>query len=238
VDAESGSPCLYGRQSRATVDGMWRSLSFWSRGAGGLLGAVVVCAALPFTVTLLGYGRYLKMTWLVPVSVIAFLCVLHAILVIRTPTWRRSRWYALLPLVLLSGGFFTGWGVGALGRDVHCRSICSRSEPILAALEAYRAQHGQYPANLGLLPNIDDLKSTARLNLTEGVFAKGKRNIDVGAADVADAVLYLDRDNWICLVPIERPVMLSFTRFCTYRRDNGYPSWEPTEQLWWLGSAD
>jgi hypothetical protein len=214
------------------------------RDPGGALVVALVCGAWPFVVSCYGYGSYLRCVWLFvmwlapPVVLLILSCrdLLRRLYLLargkpsgpQEPLWRRPGRLMVLLVSWLS--FFAGWGAGRLCRDAYCRRTRARCEPVLAALEMYKSEHGAYPESLAAISDIKGLRSEAGIDIREGrVLELG---IDTGLMDEADAVIYLDRDGYSCIVPIERKMLMSFTRFYIYIRDSGDAVWRRDHIVW------
>ncbi len=214
------------------------------RDPGGALAVALVCGAWPFVVTCYGYGSYLRGTWLFvmwlapPVGLLILSCrdLLRRLYLLshgkpsepQKPLWRRSAGLMVLLVSWLS--FFAGWGAGRLCRDAYCRRTRARCEPVLAALETYKSEHGAYPEALAAISDIEGLKSDAGIDIREGRFLK--HGIDIGLMDEADVVIYLDRGGYSCIVSIEHRMYLSITRFYVYMRDSRDAAWRRDYLIW------
>lgn len=197
------------------------------RWKGGFL-AAFGCGCFSLIIGITGYGSYLPALWPLAIAALSFLGLLHP-LGLKLPPLRKFV-YGISLLVLLNAAFVTGWGAGILWRDVQCRKICPRCEPILNALEAYRSMHGEYPASLGLIPEAEELNA-AGIKVIEGRFsAEGLE----GDTDDADVVVYLDRERYFCEVRIEKKPLLSFMRYHSYLRRNGDSRWSRISLYWSL----
>ena len=216
------------------------------RDPGGALAVALVCGAWPFVVTCYGYGSYLRGVWLFvmwlapPVGLLILSCrdLLRRLCLLaqgkpsgpQKPLWRRPGGLMVLLVSWLS--FFAGWGAGRLCRDAYCRRTRARCEPVLAALETYKSEHGVYPETLAAISDMDGLRSDAGIDIREGLVHE--HGIDLGLMDEADAVVYLYPGGYSCIVPIEHKMFLSFTRFYIYTRDSEDAAWRRDHLIWSL----
>ena len=227
----------------------WFAVAVTLRGPGVTVTIALVCGTGPFVAACYGYGSYLRCTWpwawllTVPVGLWVLCC--HGLLrrlrlLIRgKPSEGRMsfRWREVLAVLSISClSFFAGWGPGKLCRDAYCRRIRAKCEPVLVALEAYRAEHGAYPEALAVISNIEALKSDAGIVICDDRFSK--HGVDVGIMDNADAVIYLDPHRYTCVVPIERRLPMSFTPFYVYLRNSGDVAWVHDYIIWYIGIED
>jgi hypothetical protein len=209
----------------------------------------LVCGVGPFVAACRGYGGYLRASWLfmmwiapmVGMAVLACLDLVRRLNLLAhgrppgpaTLGWRSQAGITALLVSWLA--FFAGWGGGVLCRDVHCQQVYARCEPILEALEKHKSEHGAYPDSLDALANIDDLRVGAEIDIREGRFLE--HGIDVGITDEADAVVYVGPGGYTCVVPIERRLPFSISRFYVYMRNSGESSWQHDYLVWMLSAV-
>jgi hypothetical protein len=205
------------------------------------------CALIPFLVSWYGYGSYMRYLWpfvLFAAAFMGMMCVrgiwyaVATVNLIRSSVRSKAQDVSMKVSLLLFGifcaAFFVGWGTGFASREIHCRGICGRCNPVFAALEEYKTQHGAYPLKLDALPAFDTIQKTAGFSIGQGeYFSTG---IDVEPTDDYDVVFYISSDAYLCLVPIEHRVFMSITRFNVYMRQSKDSIWRRDHIIWmWRG---
>jgi hypothetical protein len=118
----------------------------------------------------------------------------------------RAAELAIVVACVVSGVFG-----GSAFRSWQCRSICDDCQPVIAALEDCRKRRGSYPTTLA------DVDAAVReIREKHGVRVQlGRttaRGIDVGELYDAEATIYVDHDELICMVPITKMFPMSITR--------------------------
>jgi hypothetical protein len=195
--------------------------------------AAFVFALIPFVLGVYGHGGSLWYLGFPALILLAFLGIRQATRGYRgeySATMLALNAVALL--VLYDAAYITGWGGGVLCREVHCRKICARFEPVVSALERYRSQHGQYPRSLNQVPGASESLAASGIEVAEGRLLPG--GLDVSQADRADALVYLDPQEYLFLVPVEQPMPMCLTRFHSYMRGGRESSWTRERLIWML----
>lgn len=206
----------------------------------------VLCGAAPAVLVLHGYGAYFRYgAWFVILPVAACFCgsllaagrAVHS----RWPLGKRALPTAaaaaalnrnvLFASLLCTLVFFGAWFGASLARKAYCQRICRKAEPVIAALEEYCSTHRQFPNRLEDLPDWDGLRSRTGLVIRMSKCSESG-GLDVGRLDEADMTIYPKHGLWV--VPIERMVVMSFTRFRVYVRDAGDKAWKEQSILWYL----
>ena len=202
---------------------------------------VCVCLAAWF-----GYGAYLRTAWVfaLPIS----LCICVAALNLFSAAigvWRRlrgalprdgwlppakSRW--LWAIACCSCFYCLGWLAGVYAREAYCRRICRASEPIIKAIDDFRARSGSYPSALSSVPDIEALGGSLNITIREAELLN--TGLDLDDIEAADVTFYLAPNGYLCMVPIERKFPLSFTRFYVYLRESGGQTWKKDHVIWTL----
>jgi len=202
--------------------------------------AGIPCLLVPFWMCLAGYGAWLRMGFLMvlPALIGTGFLGLYAARWIRNlwrgrfnrnPVNRRSDRWLLLVFLGLSA---LSWTTGRLAREWHCRSIVEKAGPAIDALKKYEAAYGKYPSSLREVPDVTSLARAAGITVAEA--RVGPSGADVGSLEKQDMTVYLDPRGYCCVVPLERKVPMSFTRFYILRRDSGSPTWTSDHMIWTL----
>lgn len=210
----------------------------------------VCCAtaagAAPSIMVLYGYGSWLRSgfwIFLLPIA-LAFaswaLAAFYALLALGRPTqpgfaplvaqagYSVTRFYAAMLVVLV---FFGAWFGAAHIRKEYCSHICRKAEPVVAALQEFRAEHGSYPEHLEDIPNWAALATQTGLNIH--AVRPGHANL-LDEAD-ADVTVFLHPQRGCALVvAIERTPMMSFTRYYMYVWSTDEPHWREVCFHWIL----
>lgn len=198
------------------------------------------CATVPFLLCWEGWGAYLRnggflaIPALIGTSFIV-LYVFRALRNLADGNFRarqvRSPWDHLLILVFL-GFSLLSWAAGVQARSWRCESWCKAVEPALEALRKYHAERGTYPTQLAQVPEVERIVKTQGLSLRAGRDPYGPW--DVGFFRGPELIVYLWSDEYRLIVPLERPFIMSFTRFYILRRDAHSPKWTEDHVVWIL----
>ena len=213
--------------------------------------AAFSCGAWPLIVVLNGYGTYLGYGgWFIALLGSLLLCCMflsaeqglpYFSIWKRTPPRARAESAQQNPLrfvtgILCCGLFFLcSWFVGIQIRKAYCRHLCRAAEPLFNALEEYRSLHGFYPDHLKKLPNALILESETGLVIREGPLINKSLDLDLGELGESNLTIYFaPNGDFVCLVPIERPFLMSFTRFEVFLRSSENSRWQEDSILWQL----
>lgn len=201
--------------------------------------AGIPCAAVPLFLCVTGYGAYLRISWFVvlPALIGSAFLVLYLIRALRNLAMgefnaslrsKQDTWLALS----FAGMSILSWIAGTQLRRLHCESICVRAEPAIQALQKYHAVHGSYPARLEDVPEFRWLARAGNVAIQQGRIGRG--GLDVGPIEQADMTIYLERSGYLCVVPLERKLIMSITRFYVLRKDNESARWSKDHLIWTL----
>ena len=215
------------------------------------VGVATLCGAWPLAVAQKGYGLYLMYGVIVAFPASIVLCSL--LLPAKRERGNGFIYFATLGKRMLSDAavedrkrriagilccglfFFCCWFIGIQCRRAYCRKICRAAEPVLAAFQKYRAQTHYYPDHLSDIPNIQSLVAQTGLIIREGRRSKGGE-LDVGDVDDADMTVWLQPDGkYLYLVPIEKQLIISMTRFGVFTRSSEDSKWTEDYIIWTLG---
>jgi hypothetical protein len=141
----------------------------------------------------------------------------------------RSKQDKVLALVFL-GFAMLSWFSGKEVRIWHCESICRAAKPAIETLLKYQAEHGSYPAKLQDVPEFQRLADRGKVSFREGRNRYGPW--DVGFFEGPDMVVYLWPRDYLCVVPLERPLMMRITRFYILKKDSNTPTWTEDHIMW------
>ena len=210
---------------------------------GSIVTSCIIAALIPILISWYGGGAYLRAMWLFVIPIIIFFAglillihytILKAMLVYRKQdpaeiAWGKSKTIALTLAVTF---VFIGWYLGVQIRQFRCRLIGKSCEPIFAALDGYKKEHGTYPEKLKDIAGIDNIIKKAGITVTEG---KGSSVPELSEAQVT---FYLEPDRYVSVVPIEHKLFMSITRFYVYIRDSESDEWKKDHIVWFLMSVD
>lgn len=188
-----------------------------------ILGLII--GAVPFGVHITGYGSYWRYGWLIfalLISPIVIVFIIFRIKAFRKKTLSLSLCILSILFVILFpiGTTF----VGDQARKFHSRRVCLASEPILEALQQYKIGRGQYPESLEAIPNIKSILGNVGISIQQGEILEN--GISVENINNADATIYLMPDDFYCVVPIQKRIPISFTRFTIYSRNSKNTEWK------------
>jgi hypothetical protein len=125
------------------------------------------------------------------------------------------------------------WFAGTQVRLWRCQSICNRTQPLLEALQKYRAIHGSFPSKLQDLSEVGFLAENEKIIIRQGKLQPA--GIEVTGIGDVDVAVYLEPDNYLCVVPLEHAFPISITRFYILRKDADSPNWTEDHLIWTLG---
>jgi hypothetical protein len=196
----------------------------------------------PFLLCVYGYGAYMRLFFIgfIPALIGVSFLALYVVRAIRSLVTSRcchlqvsNAWDKYLLLVLL-GLALLSWTAGRQVRFWHCESIGAKAAPAIEALRQYRSVHGFYPARLAEVPEFDQLIANVRISVREGYV--GYRQLSITPFDdPPDMIVYLQRDGCLCAIPLERPALMSFTRFYYLWKDSDSHNWAEAHTVWCLG---
>jgi hypothetical protein len=115
-------------------------------------------------------------------------------------------------------------------RIAHGESLCRAAEPAIETLSKYHAEHGTYPTNLQDIPDFQRLAEASNVTFRQGRKRHGPW--DVGFVEGPQMVIYLWPHDYLCIVPLERPAMMSFTRFDVLKKDSHSRGWAEDHLIW------
>ena len=198
------------------------------------------CLVVPFGMCLTGYGAYLRMGSLVLIPALIGTGFLGIYAVRGMGHLWRGRFNADLVnprsdrgLLMIFLGFAAfSWTAGQQIRSWYCWSIVARSEPAIDALQKYHAAHGRYPSSLGDVPDFMSRANAAGITVGQG--RVGRFGVDLRPLDQQDVTVYLDSGGYFCVVPLEKKLPMSFTRFYILRRDSASQGWSLDHLVWSL----
>jgi hypothetical protein len=200
--------------------------------------AGIPCAVLPFLLCIYGFGAYMRSMFFIIIPALLGLSFVALYLSRAMRNLARGQFRAtqirlkqdnLLLLVFL-GFAILSWISGKQVRIWHCDSICSAAEPAIASLLKYQAEHGSFPAKLQELPDFQKLAESARISFRQGRNRYGPS--DVGFFQGPDMVVYLWPQEYLCVVPLERPIIMSITRFYVLQKASNSPNWAEDHIIW------
>lgn len=182
------------------------------------------CLIVPFLLCWHGFGAYVRYGWLMLIpALIGVSCI--AISIVRA---QRKSWQ--VPFFL--GFALLSWGAGVQARTWRCESTCRTLEPALDALRQFHSEHGSFPTQLTQVPEFRRLAEAGRITLREGRSQGGM--IQVNFFNTPDVMIYLGSSDYLCVVLLERPMIMSFTRFNILRQDATSPKWTEDRVVWTL----
>jgi len=147
---------------------------------------------------------------------------------------RPSGWGYLVTLALYAAMSTLGAAGGHGLRMVRMRKVCRSVEPLLLQVEAHRAEHGKHPSRLADVEGFVSAMNQAGLRVAQGNWSPD--GLGLSGISHVDALIYLGEEEVACLVPVTKPLPLSFTRFYAYGWSSHRPSWEVERHVWWLGA--
>ena len=186
--------------------------------------AVAIGVAL-LLVGMKGYSVVLYYGWLF---------ILFFLAAIAGAVWKRqpaSTSY-LLVLAVLTMAAVVGGFAGHWTRRAQALSVCRRCEPIFASLNAYKQTHGSFPTSA--VPILG--QTGTGLNISQGRLSSG--GIGLEELNSSDVVVYLQTNSYLCVVPVTKQLLMSFTRLYVYRRDSDNAQWVYDKMVWTLGLID
>ena len=137
---------------------------------------------------------------------------------------------------MLLAGILTGGILGSVFAENHARRVCTQCDAVIHELENYRVDNGVFPTNVANLASIEDLTKLHRIYLGQAT-SDGEvqwQPHEVGRTDVS---LFISPTGYICIVPIERTSLISFSSFSVYARANGDARWQKRKVHWSLLGA-
>jgi len=194
---------------------------------------------IPGFLCITGYAAYLRISWFIVIPALigtSFILVLivrgiRSTLKGRSNDVCKARDDKILALSFL-GIALASWYSGTQIRRLQCEARCARAEPALQELQTYKDRRGSYPAELSEVPAIESLARTEGITIRQGRI--GRAGIDVEHLEEADITIYLQRDGYLCVAPLERKLPMSITRFYILRKDSGSPDWIQDHLIWFL----
>lgn len=195
----------------------------------------IPCAILPFLLCIYGFGAYMRTMCFIIVPALLGLSFMALYLframrnLARGQTPIRLKQDNVLLLVFL-GFAILSWISGKEMRIWHCDSICRAAEPSIAILVNYHVEHGSYPTKLQDVPEFQRLAEAGKLSFCQGRNRYGPS--DVGFFEGPDIVVYLWPHEFLCVVPLERPIIMSITRFYVLKKGSNSPSWTEDHIIW------
>jgi hypothetical protein len=218
--------------------------SYWF----AVLAAAIPSAAVPFISCALGYGAYLRVLspFLIPLLIACSWILFQSIRATQrfldrrhmggrceSTQLRQGQIVGILSIFLLVWAL--GWGAGYYARKGYCESICRKAQPLLNALEEHRREHGAYPSNLQDLEGFDALVHREKIVVIQGKVLR--LGLDIGNVEDADLTLYLEPLSYLCVVPMEKKLFMSFSRFYILRKDNLSSTWSEDHLVWTFSSS-
>jgi hypothetical protein len=202
--------------------------------------AGIPCVLVPLMLCVDGYGAYMRSFFfcVIPAVIALSFVPLYIFRVVRNllrgernrlPT--SSKWDKVLLLIFL-GLAMLSWISGKQVRIWHCESKCRAAEPAIQILRKYQMDHGSYPSQLLQVPEFTSLAERAKVSIREGRDRYGAS--DVGFFEGPDMIVYLSPGDYLCVVPIERPFIMSITRFYVLRRNSITSTWSEDYFIWTL----
>ncbi len=127
-------------------------------------------------------------------------------------------------------------GVGAKVREAHARRICGDCQGLITNLEEEKRLHGSYPTNAVVLVKAD---TTLRRRYVFYYGQPGTNGVAWSADEIASASisLFVTRDSFQFVVPIEKMSPISFSSFYVYSYTSEHPFWDKARLHWFLGGA-
>ena len=210
--------------------------------------SAIPCASVPFVSCVLGYGAYVRVFsfLLIPILIASSGILFSSIRAIQslvsrlrtgcrsqTPHLNPGRGWGILALWVILAG--VSWSAGKHARMWHCESVCNKTRPFMESLEKYRTEHGSYPSKLEDLPGFGALLKRGKVTLRQGRFLRF--GIDVGKVEDVEMTVYLEPHNYLCIVPMERKLIMSGTRFYVLQKDSRSPNWTEDHLVWTLSGS-
>lgn len=160
--------------------------------------------------------------------------IIFALLVLAAPVLERQPsvtafFCALLILVTLSGA---GALVGHYGRRLYSLRKCMLCEPMIKLLQKYRGENGRYPSSLSEVQGFALVQRDSGLCI--GLDRFSHYGFDLERLNSCDALMYLDTNNLVCVVPVTKMLPMSFTRLYVYTWGSEHPSWQYDRWIWSL----
>ncbi|MCE9581259.1 MAG: hypothetical protein K8T20_01955 [Planctomycetes bacterium] len=189
--------------------------------------ALFLAIAVPYA---FGYGIYFRYLWIPLLAGLLFLAAaVYSICSLKKKPQIRAADLAVVVAFVVTGVFG-----GSAFRSWRCRSVCDACEPVIAALEDCRKRQGNYPTTLA---DVDAAVREAREK--HGVRVQMGRDPRRGIApdelDDAEATLYADHDELICVVPVTKMFPMSFTRIELLIWSSTDSSWKEDHIIWYIG---
>jgi len=196
----------------------------------------IAVGLIAFVPSVMGYGAYVRYGWpmllLVALPVVLAVAILELIDAYRYGRFRKSRFPVIRLALFLGLAFALGRITGHHVRRFHCQRTCRACQPLFAAARTYKAQHGEYPTELALLGEQVLGEMPAGMDIQQGKITQS--GIDTEILHQADAGVYLTRNHFLCVVPVERPFFMSITRFDAYARGVADPDWTYCSWTWFF----
>lgn len=210
---------------------MERRAIFASLPGAALSGAVsLVCAAT-------GFGAYLRYDWFLGLPVLLLVSGLGVALLARalsTPLPLRSAGLAVVLGALL---FPVGWWGGDEIRLIRCRSVASRADPLIRAVEEFRRDRGSWPKALSDVSGWDSLVRSAGISVqVRGASPLGLDTTDLAEADVT--LYFTGPDELVSVIPVERAYIMSITSFRVLLRGGQSSAWVEDRFIWTLSAPE
>lgn len=197
-----------------------------------ILGFII--GAIPFVVHITGYGSYWRYSW--PIFVLFVSPILIILPIFRIKAFRKnqvSKSSCILGIIFIIIFPMLSTFAGDQIRRFCCRRNCRASEPVLEALRQYKISNGRYPKNLEEIPNFKNLQKSLEISIQQGKVHEN--GFSVENINDADATVYLMKDDFYCVVPIQKRVMMSITRFTIYGKSSKDKDWLYDYMIWMIG---
>jgi hypothetical protein len=192
-----------------------------------LLVSSIVLGLLNVAVALSGYGAF----W-----IYGFPFLVLVIVIAQLPLSRKSQPspFSLWKVLVLCLASYSGVILGSLGRRVQSLPLRRSCDQLSELLERHRSESGGYPVTLESLPELKRSADSTRIR--EGHFAKGGGILLDSVLDEFSETptLYLAPDHYLWLIPVERPLPISFTKFHVYLKSNEDVDWRYEDIGWHL----
>ena len=106
---------------------------------------------------------------------------------------------------------------------------------MLALIQKNHSEHGFYPEGLRKIQGFDAALRKSGLRID--VRGLSRYGFSVGGINNYDALICVGTEGYVCVVPVTKKLLLSFTRFYVYASSNSQPSWTYDKILWTLSSS-
>ncbi|MBI5367559.1 MAG: hypothetical protein HZA54_11020 [Planctomycetes bacterium] len=159
---------------------------------------------------------------------------------VERPGWslfRGSGEPGTLLILLVNALFFlAGMYAGIAWRRVDFRPLTRECDRIIAGVNRYRETHGEYPLVVEDVPEYARVSGKSRFSFSQGrVLSRG---IEVSVIDSSDATIYLSPRGYLLVIGLEKPFMMSFTRFDVLMASSEHPEWRDDHIIHYITGAD